>query len=163
MAATYSNPNAWPQSEVDLLIDLASKGKSSTQIARVLGPHRSRNAVIGKCLRMGIQLLNKPGWQVGSAKPPPMKKVKLPVTKAIALPPIGPVNEYAIHIDCCQFEVPTGDGPDFQLCGHPTARNARGRKTPYCSAHRDIVYQPMKSRANTNPATVQVPCLPSAP
>lgn len=57
--------------EVDLhLKQLAAEGKSSSQIAAILGPPHTRNGVIGRCGRRGYQLQhdNKGGGSLSSKK-----------------------------------------------------------------------------------------------
>jgi GcrA cell cycle regulator len=49
----------WSPSKVERLKALAAEGKSGRQIAQDLGPGFTRNAVIGKCKRMGLQLKGK--------------------------------------------------------------------------------------------------------
>lgn len=49
----------WPQSDIDKLEELATKGYSLSQIAKVL--KRTRNSIAGKASRLGIKLSGNPG------------------------------------------------------------------------------------------------------
>jgi GcrA cell cycle regulator len=46
----------WTPSKVERLREMAAKGLSAGQIARLLREGMTRNAVVGKCARLGIRL-----------------------------------------------------------------------------------------------------------
>jgi hypothetical protein len=66
----------WNDTAVDLLKTRVLDGMSASQIALSFGGKMTRNAVIGKCSRMGFQLKGRPSGQPRSPKPPKQKRTQ---------------------------------------------------------------------------------------
>jgi len=121
----------WTEDRVSMLRDMWTDGKSASQIAEALGGI-SRNAVIGKAHRLGLQ-----------KRPSPIKRSAgatiLTLTERMCRWPVGhPGDE------------------DFHFCGKKTAPGM-----PYCAEHCAIAYQQPQSRRGENkqqqqPAPAQV-------
>lgn len=106
----------WTDERVSMLRDMWMAGKSASQIADALGGI-SRNAVIGKAHRLGLQ-----------KRPSPIKRSAgatiLTLTERMCRWPIGhPGDE------------------DFHFCGKKTASGL-----PYCVDHCAVAYQQPQSR-----------------
>jgi hypothetical protein len=103
------------------LRQLRQEGLSASQIALSLGCYLTRNAIIGKCTRLGIAAPNvprtravrAPRTRIALPKPPSLPKETL-----AELPFIGPVMDFPAASKC---RYPRGDfaTKDFQCCGHP--------------------------------------------
>lgn len=152
-----TQPDAWPQEQVDLLKELAAKGYSAGQIAielnRSFHAGKSRNAVVGKCLRMELELKGKVG-KPSTAKLPalapapklstrlkPRTKHLLPAVKSkppipepktpVAGEPHGvalPLMQRKRH----QCGWPVDDGGPFLFCAQPKLEGDKD----YCRYHR---------------------------
>lgn len=135
----------WVGARLTLLRELAGNGEglSSSQIAAEFGC--SRNAVIGACLRNGIELPRKsssgvkrafkgrkanPGWQrrytfSESVEKPMEVKLAAVVPLSVTLDELQP--------DECRY--PYGDGP-FLFCGNPQQPDSS-----YCAGHHRLCWQ----------------------
>ena len=151
---------AWTDDRVDHLRELWSKGLSASQIAARLGDGVTRNAVIGKAHRLGLEGRPSPirGGGSGIRVRRRTRKPLLPshpqtVTEAErALRPriadLSP-SEPALEIPTASIRKgigrstgprclwPFGDpgDPDFRFCGH-VAHPGR----PYCAEHCAVAY-----------------------
>ncbi len=151
---------AWTDDRVDHLRELWSKGLSASQIAAQLGDGVTRNAVIGKAHRLGLEGRPSPirGGGSGNRVRRRTRKPLLP-----SHPPTVTEAERAIRSRIAErvpsepgLEIPTASirkeiglstGPhclwpigdpgdaDFRFCGH-TAHPGR----PYCPEHCAIAY-----------------------
>lgn len=140
----------WNDKNLKQLMALNEKGLSASQIARQLGC--SRNAVIGKLSRSGVQ--SKSVWVTSGHHISGVSRVpRVPRTPRERAPPYVPppdLNEpeskrislMEIHNGQCRW--PHGDPqdkPDFHFCGHETREGF-----VYCEYHE------LKSR---NPAATK--------
>lgn len=158
--------SAWSADECALLRRLAAEGLTASAITmalnRALGGRRSRNAVLGKLLRMRIAMQSKhvasdPGrrskpvsasspraGKAGAATPPRAAPAtssavpaapEAPVAKLPATLPVRFID--AMFADCCLHFVgdPLGlDGPDMPVCGAERAQDASPHNR-YCRRH----------------------------
>lgn len=74
--AAYQKKIAWAPEDAETAAEMWQEGKSATQISRVLQGRHSRNSVISKMSRMGVQTPTMPSQ--GRAKPPKPKRVPKP-------------------------------------------------------------------------------------
>ena len=152
-------------------IELARKmfiedGMSAGQIAAAFGDGTSRNAVIGRLHRSGIQRsdaqrrvtagLSRHNYQ-RQTKPTVPAKVKAakPIVEAAKpivearipnLPP-RPLEQLGRHE--CRWAVNGDGGPvdDIMLfCGEPVSLRPSGDRRPWCAAHAKLAYQPQQPR-----------------
>lgn len=148
---TFTRP--WSEAEDAMLVELVASGASARQIGATM--QKSRNAIIGRCLRAGIKL-KQPANCKGERAPVrprvagcPASKPKtvilaLPVVKAPpivpALPP-EPRNVPLLDLTPRDCRFPTaGVGEHTLFCGHP-----RGDSS-YCRTHHALVYVPIELR-----------------
>ena len=148
-------PLLWNEASVELLLKLWKEGLPCTALARqlnkTLGTSFSRNAVIGKVHRMGIQDRGAPTKpDKGSAVPRSTKPVKRPPVYALPKPAIvAPANPHVSrHVDAgpgsatihtlrageCKWPIGDPQSSDFTFCG------AASSKT-YCPVHHPIAYK----------------------
>ena len=136
----------WTDDRCNRLCAMFADGMTFGQIATEM--KITRNAAIGKALRLGLHREKKP---VGNPRPKPrhrpqkrvqwkpsVRPAELPVAvKSAAAEPLAPLNGGVALIDLrsehCRF--PYGDGP-FMFCGRPA-----GDGQSYCAHHRRIAYQ----------------------
>lgn len=138
--------NFWTESNTTILKELVAGGHSASQIVRIMSAP-SRNAVIGKCHRLGLKLL-------GNATEGD-RRARVAITrKAPWDPPISPVEPVdepdeletpfvpgtgrgapfaitGLHARQCKFPAGDADSPDFHFC-----ENQRVHGSSYCAAHR---------------------------
>ena len=151
---------AWTDDRVDRLRDLWGKGLSASQIAAQLGDGITRNAVIGKAHRLGLEGRPSPirGGGSGIRVRRRIRKPVLPshpqtVTEAerrgrsrlVDQTPSEPPLEIptaSVRKDGapgkgprCLWPIGDPGDPDFRFCGH-TARPGR----PYCNEHCAVAY-----------------------
>lgn len=107
---------AWTEAEVEQLFKLWNAGRTGTEIAKVLGNGRTRNAVIGKVHRMqgkGIDLAKRPS-------------------------PIHPKTRATNEIKVAQvYHMP--DKPSH-LCVEHNCGGVTVKKKDYCQYHYDLYY-----------------------
>ena len=137
---------------------LFSAAEIAVRMAAELHCAISRNAIIGKVLRLGLP---KNDRATGSSKPKaarPMRHDRFRPIKAApptAPEPMSDTSDDAIPIgqrrtldqltnSTCRW--PCGDPamPDFFFCGHESADLIAGR--PYCARHMRVAYQPSAPR-----------------
>ena len=149
-------------------IELARKmfiedGMSAGQIAAAFGDGTSRNAVIGRLSRSGIQRsdaqrrvtagLSRHNYQRQTKpKAPPKAPAKAKAAKPIVeasipnLPP-RPLEQLGRHE--CRWAV-NGDGGPVDIimlfCGRPVSMRPSGDRRPWCAAHAKLAYQPQQPR-----------------
>jgi len=137
------NLTLWTEFSVAKLKKLAEKNYTAREIAQMLGPDFSRNAVIGKMSRMKLSLpksLN-PITQTNTVKrnPPSEPKPKIVKPYFSELPKIDTdtsniVSFMELKARMCRFPV-SGQGFDTKFCGNRT-----GEDRSWCDDHRKIVY-----------------------
>ena len=147
----------WTAERVELLKHFYAAGQSASQIAMELADRTrsrfSRNAVIGKVHRLGLE-------RRGPMAPrPPRPKVKQIARKNILRWGNGKLLETPdIHVEMpviveplnltlaalgprqCRW-ITNDDAASALYCGHPTPDG-----TAWCAAHRTIVYRPVANR-----------------
>ena len=147
---------AWDQEKIEKLTRLWQEGYSAAQVARRLGDGVSRNAVIGKIHRMGLEVRQKT-----LRKSPTRGPSKSAVRRsgggasrkegkriAEAVPPPSPDNQVTfleLKENLCRW--PHGDpeeGP-MHFCGTKVAEKG----IPYCDYHMRMAYQPGAVRAQS--------------
>lgn len=167
--------NEWPMEDIDMLQRLVGEGLSAGEIGKRMG--RSRNAIIGKIIRMkgGVGRLARSPSAAGKmarkqtpavrmarrAQPRPVPPPKLvferpqpyqPVANLPATLPIGFLD--AVEGKLCLHFVgdPFGpDGPDMPVCG--AARSEAAGDVPYCRRH----FISACRLATPSPATIEQP------
>src|SRR5271165_3001883 len=147
----------WTEEAVETLKRLALEGMSASVIAAALGAE-SRNAVIGKANRIGIQLNG--GRASASGAPRPVTKAAGKPAPAAPHSPsgrawafaeaeVGPMRRVPfkdIRAFACRWPVGDPRSGDFAYCG---LAPAEGR--PYCAGHCRMAYRPPSARATRNP------------
>lgn len=158
MAGVAVTDNIWVQKPelVDQLRDLWIEGLSCTQIARKLGNDITRNAVIGKVNRMG---LNSPSQSPRPPRNPPKRQFVPPLTggdqpsrnknrmapqhpdegkKLLPVPDTerGPITILNIKDADCRYPYDDPAQPGGLLfCGRPQERGC------FCIGHASFCYQ----------------------
>ncbi len=155
---------SWTDARIDLLRTSWEQGMTASQIAELLGEGVSRNAVIGKAHRLGLQ-----------ARPSPVKggdgnisefiteSVAMPVATAAAAAPVRtpaapvrkarpaaiarPVQTTLLDLSekVCKWPIGHPGDSDFHFCGKPSATGF-----PYCMEHCAVAYQAQQPRRDRN-------------
>lgn len=123
----------WGDADIENLKRWWRDGLSASLISKAFKNRFSRNAVVGKAHRLGLEG-RSPAWR---KKPEPhYRSTVLPDTQAKELAkleiepaPVGPVGDFPDTRDACRW--PHGAGATFQCCGHPN-----DGESPYCRHHR---------------------------
>ena len=163
----------WDEKKEELLAKLWKKGLSASQIAQQIGGV-SRNAVIGKRIRMGLPDRNSPNLKVKQRKPsshpriearkklPPPRKAPLP--KVFAPEPVETRQRYeelvipaaerksiaTLEGHHCRWPIGDPQHADFHFCGKDKVAGL-----PYCEFHARRAYQPPQARRRgTDPVRV---------
>jgi len=155
---------SWTDARIDLLRTSWEQGMTASQIAELLGEGVSRNAVIGKAHRLGLQ-----------ARPSPVKggdaniaqviteSVAMPVTTPTATTPVRatavparkprpattakPAHTTLLDLSekVCKWPIGHPGDTDFHFCGKPSATGF-----PYCMEHCAVAYQAQQPRRDRN-------------
>jgi GcrA cell cycle regulator len=138
---TYWNPTN--ETQLRALVDA---GNSALEIAKALGGI-SRNAIIGKCTRMGLTLKRSTGaaqaTAASAARPrtPKQQAAKPPprVVKLAPVPPPSPQRLTLEHLgrDQCKWPGAVQQDGQWTFCGAPQHDGY-----PYCTHHARIAYRP---------------------
>ena len=137
--------NSWTAVKVSQLKTLFGKGLSTATIGKKLG--MTKNAVVGKINRMGLNSMEKSAGQKTSAPKilAPMKKVS---SRGPKRKPKRVANNHAALIalgaDQCRWPIGDPDSEQFHFCA---AKCFAGK--PYCFEHCKAAYQfapPMKRK-----------------
>ena len=167
----------WDDIAVDLLKTRVSDGMSASQIAVSFGGKMTRNAVIGKCSRMGFQLKGRPSGQPRSPKPPKQKRTQrgfgIPLRPRMSNTSFagnGAAFERAPAVAIPKLRVVEATGtpvtmadPGFTGCrwpiNTPNQNDAAatlfccGPRLPghvYCEGHRAVAYVAPSKKSNRN-------------
>lgn len=142
----------WDPKDVENLRVLAASGMSAEDMANKLGI--SKNAIIGKCYRAGIQIRVKPQAErrVRQSKKPVKDAAKKKVFSYRPLPD-APKNK-PLPEDTVIRKTTVPFPPEFGCCvfviGDPKALRCCGLKSHkgyvYCRQHCQAVYQPERPR-----------------
>lgn len=130
--------------------DKMSAGQTAVHLGERFEGYPSRNAIIGKALRLKLEWHNRPFGK--SAGPSRRQRQKWNRNTGVSLPPTpivtGDPAEIPEHqrksiltLDNEHCRYPYGDPgqPDFFFCGAPEANCAGG--IPYCFGHSRLAYQ----------------------
>lgn len=161
---------SWNDEQIETLKKLAAEGLSSGQIGKAIG--KTRNAVIGKCHRIGVKLKGKPDYKKISEEvketvnrrvfTPPKSIKPHPKSERITLPKreVEPMIEWKptpkeepkydpkIKPVSLLDRKPNTccyvvtDEKPHLYCGQGITNNLRS--LPYCKAHYDIMYREVK-------------------
>lgn len=168
----HNAPRPWGEAEDAKMVKLWTEGFSAAQVARLLGTGRSRNAVIGRIHRKGLQGRSKdqrdrPGAATrikarrqasmrfipsSVLKPVRMKLADADTAELRDLEPVcfegGPRTILTVQPGECRYTA--GEGADAPLCGRATGYG------PWCSQHIRLVYQPSRKRELQNASIARV-------
>lgn len=123
----------WTEENVERLTQLCTQGLSASLIAEQMGGEVTRNMVIGKIARLGLQLRgNGSGRRLSSR---PARRAHVPPTPI--LDPVGPMNDFPASRNACRYPYGELSEGTFQCCGHETHGG-----TSWCAAHLLAVSQP---------------------
>jgi len=141
----------WTDEAVDILRIKAAEGLSASRIAIALGRGLSRNAVIGKCARLGVSLSGKPDnrpiWVSRPAPSRPVSRIgqgsRTRSTKRKAHCRVEPapiadslwLSLSDLRPSSCRFPRGTPGDADFRYCGAPKAIGS------YCLCHHTLTHQ----------------------
>lgn len=161
---------SWTDERIDLLRRSWESGMTASQIAEALGEGVSRNAVIGKAHRLGLQARPSPvklGEAVAAvvdtvvaAVAGVVEGVMAPATPKPAAPPRRPTRPAVaakpavttlldLSEKVCKWPIGHPGDADFHFCGKPSQTGF-----PYCSEHCAIAYQaqlPRRDRSRPPP------------
>jgi len=138
---------AWTDDRIDVLRKLWGSGFSASQIAKELGEGVTRNAVIGKAHRLGLEKRPSPvktDKTKKAAKPkaaPPPKKEKVSSNSTVTL--------LDLTDRMCKWPSGHPGDDDFHFCG----KNSQPGM-PYCGKHCLEAYQaqpPRRDKAKARP------------
>ena len=162
MNFVFPNPDfvapGWTDERVERLKTLWAAGLSCSKIASALG-HVTRNAVIGKVTRLGLDLRGKGGNYNGNQRsnPGPKSRPRVakpaaitlrqpkvshesPEIKAMRCDEITPLNVSLLDLAHGQCRYPygeTGVGDGVLFCGHPAVKDRS-----YCASHFTLTIKP---------------------
>ncbi|MCL6682935.1 GcrA family cell cycle regulator [Sphingomonas alba] len=102
---------SWTEERIERLKSMWSEGSTASQIADELGGV-SRNAVIGKAHRLGLEARPSP-VKPGEEKETPKKAAKAAAPKAAKAPKAEPPAAAANAADVAPGDAPDGPGPDL--------------------------------------------------
>ncbi len=160
---------SWTDARIDLLRTSWESGMTASQIAEVLGEGVSRNAVIGKAHRLGLQARPSPvkgggeamvaevvaeskAKPVVAARPAPAvvppRTAPAPVAKkAKPAVPGKPARTTLLDLSekVCKWPIGHPGDSDFHFCGKPSATGF-----PYCMDHCAVAYQAQQPRRDRN-------------
>jgi len=115
---------SWTEERIERLKSMWAEGSTASQIADELGGV-SRNAVIGKAHRLGLEARPSP-VKPGEEKEAPKKAPKAAAPKAAKTPKAEPPMAASHAADVAPGDAPDGPGPDLP----PQAPQQRAQSTP---------------------------------
>lgn len=136
---------SWTDDRIEKLKELWDSGQSASQIAAALGGV-TRNAVIGKAHRLGLQSRPSPVKNESPEAPP--KPVKEPAAE-----PANRITLLELNERICKWPIGHPGDDDFHFCGRESQPGV-----PYCPRHCEIAYQtqaPRRDRRKTPPPIVR--------
>ena len=144
--------SGWTKDRADQLIHLWATGLSCAKIAAKIGGGISRNAVIGKAHRLGLESRPSPvKFLDGSGRTTQRRATKAHKEIHTLIAPLfddGPAPTHTAapvilgsSTATCQWPHGNVGEPGFGFCG---AASAAGR--PYCAEHVKLAYLPPKRR-----------------
>ncbi|GIK48012.1 MAG: hypothetical protein BroJett013_07090 [Alphaproteobacteria bacterium] len=143
----------WTEERVNKLKTLWAQGLSCSQIAAQLGGGFTRNAVIGKRMRLGLPDRMTAGRsyparakrtvkverpRVAKPKPAPVEPPR-PIICDLAplvLENGKPAGVFDLTDSMCKFPIGDPSDSDFAFCGRESSHG------PYCKDHARLAYQP---------------------
>jgi GcrA cell cycle regulator len=144
---------AWTDERIDQLKRMWEQGMTASQIAEELGGV-SRNAVIGKAHRLGLQ--SRPSPVKPNDDPAPVTERPAPVAAPAPprrLVPARPSADMAgkttlldLNDKICKWPLGHPGEPDFHFCGKPINPGF-----PYCLDHCSVAYQAQLPRRDRRP------------
>lgn len=171
---TNGLPSSWTDERVALLCKLHANGDSASLIAAELGGV-TRNAVIGKCHRLGllsrasIRTLPHGNYRATSFTLPTSRmranrdrsltqtinqkrQRKVPpmeLPEVYIIPPEQRCSLLELSRHTCRFPIGEPSEPDFYFCGSPEADITEDR--PYCHFHMRTAYGPRRQYVEQRP------------
>jgi|SRR5579871_2231283 len=162
-----TKPSAWTDEITAFAKDRYEAGLSAQGVTdalnRTFGADFTRNAIIGKLVRIGVLGGKNPRRVAAAQKPIQPKPAQQPKPRFGHLPPLpkgepvpppppfiprvvdtSPLNLSLLDLtdDTCKFECSGQDNPAlYVFCGHATFGG-----TPYCARHAKLAYQPQPVR-----------------
>ncbi|QXQ06023.1 GcrA cell cycle regulator [Sphingosinicellaceae bacterium] len=161
---------SWTDARIDLLRNSWEQGMTASQIAELLGEGVTRNAVIGKAHRLGLQSRPSPvkggeaaiaeviassvATPVASSSAAPSPAAPRPVPVAVIKKPrpltnAKPARTTLLDLSekVCKWPIGHPGDTDFHFCGKPSATGF-----PYCMEHCAVAYQAQQPRRDRNRA-----------
>jgi GcrA cell cycle regulator len=139
----------WNEELTEKATAMWENGASAKEISNELGCGITRNAIIGKMHRLGVERINpEPVKRIIKPLPPreqndrsiPYKELPIPPTEDKFKEPVfGMIPLVELSANGCKF--PSGEGAEIVFCGKPQVG-----EFPYCAAHARIVYRPVEPR-----------------
>lgn len=134
---------AWTDDKIEELKALWGKGLSASQIAGELGEGFTRNSVIGKAHRLGLESRPSPvKSEAAKAKAPASRK------KAADRPRVGLLD---LTERMCKWPLGHPGDADFHFCGTPSVP-----AMPYCPDHCREAYQAQQPRRDRRPPRLRL-------
>lgn len=144
---------AWNDEMMEKLRMLWEKGLPASEIAKELGPDVSRNAVIGKAHRLGLEARPSPvkaaADGAAAAAAPGAEKPKAKAPAKVAKPQRTSLLELSDKV--CKWPIGHPGEADFHFCG-----KASNPGYPYCAEHCAVAYQAQMPRRD-RPGGPQLP------
>ncbi len=146
---TITPPMAWTEEKTEQLKKLWAEGHTASQISKMLGDGISRNAVIGKSHRLGLQgraqsrMISAPriNNRVINENNAPTRQRRPRGLRAIVIEkdfePENPIPLEKLTDKVCRWPIGHPDEKDFYFCG----RSAMDDRV-YCKLHVMHAYQP---------------------
>jgi GcrA cell cycle regulator len=132
---------SWTEERIDRLKAMWTKGSTASQIAEELGGV-SRNAVIGKAHRLGLESRPSP-VKAGEEKEKKAKAAPAPKASADVADKTSLLD---LNDRVCRWPMGHPGEPDFHFCGEPSNPGY-----PYCVAHCGVAYQAQLPRRDRRP------------
>jgi len=142
---SYHGPSQWSNSKSLALKKLVTEGLTASEIGNVLGC--TRNAIIGKCARIGLTLLGNGRTRPKRAVAPPPAPTPAPIEKKEVVlkddladwTGTGGAAQAVAELgrDACRFPLGHPPAPGFHFCSQPVDLT---RSTSYCARHHKLCH-----------------------
>lgn len=143
MTGTASS-KVWTKETIDKLKELWNQGLSAEQISREI-PGTTRNAVIGKKHRLGLEKRKQPPSQNPIRIREKKERIqKMPVFKPAPLPPAPPNGKGIPFMKATASTCRSVEGYEIDENGHNLAMfcpNQAGVDSSFCAFHQNIYYR----------------------